>query len=360
MEFNKEIIYFKKKISSLIDRKINEVYISLKIKGAKSLDFSSLLKKHIEKHPSFVKRVKESFESEDFNLKNLLIDKPQSFFRLEIDEYNIILYKKKEDSYVVFYLDNHFIEKNDTNIVKLLEIEKNLPKPLNTTTSINVINSKKMSLSRFGDGELNLIQGKDIGFQKASSVLTNKLVNILKKGTTNNLLVTIPEFNSNFNNIIDCFGELSFWENYWYQNFIYLQNYLNNNFYGNTDISRNTVFYENNLRTVTSLWDTRNVVFVYGNNSRFDIEHNLFSSVKSKNTIKAPAKNAFESYDEIFQECIKYDSETLFLISLGPTATILASELSELGYQALDIGHINSAYEQFKGKIKFPESLPLE
>lgn len=38
----------------------------------------------------------------------------------------------------------------------------------------------------------------------------------------------------------------------------------------------------------------------------------------------------------------------MFIIALGPTATVLAYDLSEAGYQALDMGHFDIEYEWFK------------
>ena len=39
------------------------------------------------------------------------------------------------------------------------------------------------------------------------------------------------------------------------------------------------------------------------------------------------------------------------MIALGPTATVLAYDLAEMGYWALDIGHLDLEYEWFlKGK----------
>ena len=37
----------------------------------------------------------------------------------------------------------------------------------------------------------------------------------------------------------------------------------------------------------------------------------------------------------------------LILIALGPTASILAYDLYKLGYQAIDIGHIDLEYEWY-------------
>ena len=42
------------------------------------------------------------------------------------------------------------------------------------------------------------------------------------------------------------------------------------------------------------------------------------------------------------------DKSVLFIIALGPTATILAYDLAGLGYQAIDAGHMDVEYEWFK------------
>ena len=41
------------------------------------------------------------------------------------------------------------------------------------------------------------------------------------------------------------------------------------------------------------------------------------------------------------------DSNRLILIALGPTATILAYDLANFNYQAIDVGHIDLEYEWF-------------
>ena len=38
----------------------------------------------------------------------------------------------------------------------------------------------------------------------------------------------------------------------------------------------------------------------------------------------------------------------LFLIALGPTATVLAYDLFKAGYQAIDIGHVDIEYEWWR------------
>ena len=38
----------------------------------------------------------------------------------------------------------------------------------------------------------------------------------------------------------------------------------------------------------------------------------------------------------------------LFLIEMGPTATVLAYDLFKAGYQAIDIGHVDIEYEWWR------------
>ena len=40
--------------------------------------------------------------------------------------------------------------------------------------------------------------------------------------------------------------------------------------------------------------------------------------------------------------------EKLILLMLGPTAKVLGFQLSREGYQAIDIGHIDSEYEWYQ------------
>lgn len=58
-----------------------------------------------------------------------------------------------------------------------------------------------------------------------------------------------------------------------------------------------------------------------------------------------PAENAFDRYEEIYNEAVKQPKDKLFLIALGPTASVLAYDLAMKGYQAIDIGHADLSYE---------------
>ena len=49
---------------------------------------------------------------------------------------------------------------------------------------------------------------------------------------------------------------------------------------------------------------------------------------------------------------MKVNKNRLILIALGPTATILAYDLYKLGYQSIDIGHVDIEYEWYLRKAK--------
>ena len=115
---------------------------------------------------------------------------------------------------------------------------------------------------------------------------------------------------------------------------------------------------EKRFNLVKSLWNNREVVIVEGEKSRLGIGNDLFNGCKTIERIICPSINAFSKYDEILKEVKKQDKSKLILIALGPTATILAYDLSNEGYQAIDIGHIDIEYEWYLMKVK--EKCPVK
>jgi glycosyltransferase family protein len=88
-------------------------------------------------------------------------------------------------------------------------------------------------------------------------------------------------------------------------------------------------------------------LIIEGEKSRLGIGNDLFNNSKSIKRIICPAENAFNVYNKIFAEAKKFDKSFLILLALGPTSTVLVYDLYNLGYQAIDIGHIDIEYEWF-------------
>jgi len=99
---------------------------------------------------------------------------------------------------------------------------------------------------------------------------------------------------------------------------------------------------------IKQIWYKRNIVFVEGENSRLGVGNDLFDNAKSIRRILAPSKNAFDKYDEIVDNIRKnVKKDDLIILALGPTASVLAFELSS-EFQCLDLGHIDIEYEWFR------------
>lgn len=222
-----------------------------------------------------------------------------------------------------------------------------LPKILNSDKSLDELITSGKSIARYGDGEFKLIMGENIGFQKSHPKLTRRLKEILKNDNDNVLV-----------GIVDIFG---YCPNTYMKKIVMLcretlYKYINfNKTYVDASLARRFVFpteeqgveYYNKIK---SLWNNKDVVIVEGAGSRLGVGNDLFEGAKSIQRILCPIKNAFSKYDAILSECLKQPEDKLFILALGPTATLLAVDLAEKGYRALDIGHLDTCYETFLRK----------
>ena len=84
----------------------------------------------------------------------------------------------------------------------------------------------------------------------------------------------------------------------------------------------------------------------YLNKYKFKIAE-IINNSKSIKRILCPNINAFKVYDKIINAVLKNCENRLILIALGPTATALAYDLYKLGYQSVDVGHVDIEYEWF-------------
>ena len=65
------------------------------------------------------------------------------------------------------------------------------PQVLSMMETINIIKKEKLSVVRFGDGEIYMLDGGDIPFQKKQGDLTTRLEEVLRTNTPG-LLVCVP------------------------------------------------------------------------------------------------------------------------------------------------------------------------
>lgn len=219
-----------------------------------------------------------------------------------------------------------------------------------SVTLDELINTNK-SICRYGDGEFDLIFGKDLPFQKYSENLSKRLHEILISNDEQ-VMVAIPD---RFGSLDEFVGfESSFWRKYMVYNREKVYHTLNmNKKYYDTSVSRSYIALKDKsgckkyFEDFKKIYADKDIIFVEGQASRLGYKNDLFEGAKSIKRIICPAKNAYEKYAEILDICKKQPKDSLFIIALGPTATVLAYDLANSGYRALDLGHIDIEYEWF-------------
>lgn len=241
-------------------------------------------------------------------------------------------------------------------ILKRRQIE--LPQIESVENTCEKILSEKCSMSRYGDGEFEIILGKTAVYQGSNVELAERLRDILTSGLKNHIVA-----------IADDYGGM---EGLRSENRDIIRKYMTeekrerhyalldmNKIYYNAYISRPYVIYPHNeiekarkrFEDLKKIWDKQNVLFVEGDKTRMGIGNDLFDNAQRIERIVAPNENAFDVYDEIYEAVLEYGKNKVILIALGPTATVLAYDLAKEGYWALDIGHLDLEYEWFlKGK----------
>lgn len=232
----------------------------------------------------------------------------------------------------------------------------------NSEETINYIKKNKCSVCRFGDGEFNLMQGKGNGFQSYNYNLMLRLREVLEQKSSRQVIICIPYTLINQESLMPY--ARNFWKFYAVRHIAFLYRSLaTQNMYFDSMISRFYIDFKDkkhsayHISKLKELWENRNIVIVEGNMTRSGVRNDLYSKAASIQRIIAPCKNAFDKYSEIINTIkSNVDKQNLILISLGMTATVLAYDLSKLGYQAIDLGHIDIEYEwlQHKAENKSP------
>lgn len=250
-------------------------------------------------------------------------------------------------SFIRFKL-NRFLRK--TGIIPIFLIKSRIeyykerfyPKVMSIENTLELLNSG-YSLSRIGDGEYNLCFNQSISFQKSNIDLNKKLRLLLKIGRDDGIkyLAGIPRLKYN--------GK-TFWGEFWFSHLPQISKLLNNKIeYADLGISRHIELFH--LDELQMIWYEKNVMFIYGKNSKFDVNHDIFKSINYKLILESSNNNAFdEIHNILYQVNERKNSIDLILIALGPTASVLAYDICvKFQIQAIDIGHLTNVID-FKMK----------
>lgn len=217
---------------------------------------------------------------------------------------------------------------------------------------------ERLSIARFGDGEMNIMRGNSIDFQRYNKILADRLEEILGGGQ-DRCLIGIPPVLKRMRGFR--VQARRYWVENLFDNYEWWEKSLESRDYYSANITRPYIDYEDRKKSgawfskMKRLWDGRKVLIVEGTGTRFGVGNDLLANAQEVKRIICPAKNAFAVYRNILECALEFDKSYLILAALGPTATVLAYEMADHGYQAVDIGHCDIEYEWFLKKARYKE-----
>lgn len=258
-----------------------------------------------------------------------------------------------EIMYLRAYRENCPYELHDSHDKR----EHTLPKVMSVSDTIQKVIQDRLSVARFGDGEFAIMSGvQRYVFQNTNQVLAERLLGVLHSNHPRLMIAiadnygSLEKYNTPAADAIRLY--LTHQENRRKQTALLDLERK----YGNAYMSRPYVLYKDNMTNapqkrfeyLKQIWENRHVLIIEGTQTRMGVGNNLLNNAKTIRRILAPSVNAFDNYDVILSTALKYaEKDILFLIALGPTAGILAYDLTLAGYQAIDIGHADLEYEWF-------------
>lgn len=222
--------------------------------------------------------------------------------------------------------------------------------------AIDEIVHEGKSMARFGDGEFSIMSRVcRQKFQRVDDKLANRLEEVIRT-EDDRILIGIADnygnldrFNKKAADGIRIYMTKEVREMH--------QQYLSSEkVYYDAYLSRPYVIMRENGKEETAkrfsnlkrIWNNRDVIVVEGALTRMGVGNDLLQNAKSIRRILAPATSSFDRYDDILNASLKAAEEgVLFLIAMGPAAGVLAYDLTQKGYQAIDIGHVDLEYEWF-------------
>ena len=227
------------------------------------------------------------------------------------------------------------------------------PVILDAQAAVERIVNEKKSLARFGDGEFEVIAGRKRPIFQTPDKSLSKRLNMVLKSNDERLLIAIA----------DNYGKL---DKYTDEAAIEIRRYLTpevraehmkllnlDRIYYDAYISRPYILYRNKsnaskrFENIRRIWNNRKLLVVEGEHTRNGVGNDLLSNAESVIRVIVPDKDAYSKYDAILKETLKYASDRLVLLSIGPTATVLAYDLVISRVQAIDIGQIDNEYEWY-------------
>lgn len=236
---------------------------------------------------------------------------------------------------------------NYWNIVHHILLHYNYKKSklviLGERETLDLLITNQGSIVRFGDGEISLIYGNDIYFQKFNHELSRKLRKIIR-ADKKDLYIGIPNFDQLK---IPNSSKVKMWQGIRSSTHFLLDSKI---IYCSSFITRpkgvKGLLSKEYFCKFQTLWNDKKVILI--NYDPLLANHEFFRNASDVLFITCPKENAYDEYEMILSRSLNCTAQnSIFLISAGPTATVLGYELHTAGRQAIDIGQIIREYDEF-------------
>lgn len=229
---------------------------------------------------------------------------------------------------------------------------------LSLKETLEYIKKTNKSVIRLGDGEILLLKGKSMMWQKYSESLYQDILRLITNYNEDSpYLLCIPNHRIQATN-----KELREYKNVrmWLPFKIFFMTIFPKNVtYGNAMLFR---FLGYLSIEVSDIFKDKNIIYV-ANEQNLNIV-NLMTSKEFVTIIPKTQKNSYSEKTDLLnrinEKMVKFEkSEVIIFLSCGPLAKILTYELSFTGYRVIDIGYFFEMYQTYKdGKLRSQENPP--
>lgn len=213
-------------------------------------------------------------------------------------------------------------------------------KILDSKNTIEHVKQEKKSLIRFGDGEFNILAGGNVHYQDYNINLQRELDEILKTyNASSKYLLCMPyRYFSKSNLVLNKRVLISCWST---PKRMFKKLVKKECIYGDA-----FVFAKDSRKRFEQIWiDYSNIILVH-NDPQYLSEVCNFDKQRGY-YIEVPKRNAYDAIEyiemkikDVYENNRLEKSQTIILLSAGPTAKVLTYHLSEQGYIAIDCGHV--------------------
>ncbi len=229
---------------------------------------------------------------------------------------------------------------------------------LDSEQTISLLMNQPKSFTRLGDGEIHIMQGIDQAFQKYDPVLAEKMREVLRHKRDdvyvglNHAYWESPtryaERNRRFYRIRGT-SYRRFFDEHCDPTNIYLDAACFGAYYRYDD----SFDYEGHYARIKELFANKKVAIVAGEGVFEKLDHNVFELASEQMIVHGPRIHAFSEYDSILENIDRLvPKDYLVCLILGQTATVLVSDLTDMGYMTWDVGHMAKDYDAYMKKTE--------